>query len=241
MSDPHSRIIFPLDVDSSDEAHKWCKTLEGRVGIMKVGLELFTACGPAIFNVTHAYNFDVMLDLKLLDIPETVEKAVLAAGKHRVKFLTVHVGQRAMMERAAKAAEDVGITLLGVTVLTSMVQQDLLDLGYSDPTGDRDALGDAVDMAVRTRVYLGRHCGLKGFVGSPQEVALLRELAPEATLVVPGVRPAGAALNDQKRVATPAKAMEDGADYLVVGRPIRNAPNPVAAAQGIAEEIRPFA
>jgi len=172
-----------------------------------------------------------MLDLKLHDIPETVERAVARAGElspFGVKFLTLHVQQRETMRRAVKAAEKSGIQLLGVTVLTSMTETDLKDFCY-----EGDALG-----AVLSRAKLAAEEGITGFVTSPREVAILRRTYPHAVLVTPGIRPTGSTEeSDQKRIGTPGQAVEDGADYIVVGRPIRDADNPVAMAGLIAAEI----
>lgn len=231
----HERIIFALDVPDWYAAAPLVADLWDHVGLFKVGLELFTAESREIFDILQGR---VMLDLKLLDIPETVERAILATAKFNVKFLTIHVGQGAMMERAVKAAEKVGSKILGVTVLTSMTRSDLSDVNavdYSEFFGAEDA----VQAVVGARVEHGISCGLRGFVCSPKEVDMIRKETHglDITLVVPGVRPFGDELNDQKRVATPEQAVQDGADYVVVGRPIRDAEDPVKAAQSIARSI----
>ena len=221
---PHDRIIFALDVPRLTEAQKFISLLDGHVGAFKVGLELFMGVGVAVLRLITK---PVMLDLKLHDIPETVERAVLCAGDLGVKFVTVHVQQRETMRRAVKAAEKSGIQLLGVTVLTSMTDTDLKDFCVE---------GDTLN-AVLTRAKLAAEEGVTGFVTSPREVGLLRGAHPKAVLITPGIRPVGGEADDQKRTGTPAQAVQDGADYLVVGRPIRDADNPVAMAGLIAAEI----
>ncbi len=225
------RIIFALDVPSVADAERCIGLLEDHVGVFKVGLELFMQAGPAILK---SIKRPVMLDLKLHDIPETVERAVVRAGELGVQFVTLHVQQRETIVRAARVAEDSKVQLLGVTVLTSIGERDLMDLNLPcqcDPT--------YFDPAERVMMLakFASGCGLTGFVCSPKEVKMLRTALPKAVLVIPGIRPAGAAAGDQKRTGTPAEAVKDGADYLVVGRPIRDAPDPVAAAKAIAAEI----
>jgi orotidine-5'-phosphate decarboxylase len=175
-----------------------------------------------------------MLDLKLHDIPETVERAVGQAGDLGVKFLTLHVQQRDTMRRAVKMAEKTGLQLLAVTVLTSMTEADLMDLmqpDMADPT-----FFDPAKRALRMAMFAADQ-GVTGFVCSPQEAKALRTALPKSVIVTPGIRPAGADAGDQKRVGTPSQAVADGADYLVVGRSIREAPDPVAAAASFADEV----
>lgn len=221
---PHERIIFALDVPTYAEADKLVALLNQDVGAWKIGLELFMSPDRKSLGPT---TLPIMLDLKLHDIPETVERAVLRAGDIGVKFCTLHVQQKETMRRAVKAAEKSGLQLLGVTVLTSMTETDLKDFCIE---------GDTVK-AVLTRAKLAWEEGITGFVTSPREVGLLREAYPRAILVTPGIRPAGSEAGDQKRTGTPAQAVQDGASYIVVGRPIRDAPDPVAAAKAIAQEI----
>jgi orotidine-5'-phosphate decarboxylase len=223
---PQDRIIFALDVPNHDEAEKFIWMLDGHVGAFKVGLELFTAVGPEVLKKITTQQ--VMLDLKLHDIPETVERAVLRAGEHGVKFLTLHVQQRETMRRAVKAAEKTGLQLLGVTVLTSMTDTDLKDFCFE---------GDTLN-AVMTRTKLAYEEGVKGFVTSPREVSILRKTYPDSILVTPGIRLADSTdADDQKRIGSPSQAVQDGADFIVVGRPIRDADNPAAMAGIIAAEI----
>jgi orotidine-5'-phosphate decarboxylase len=199
------------------------------VGVLKVGLELFVREGPSATKLGAELGADVFLDLKLMDIPETVERAVASAAELGVKYLTVHAsGGSKMLERAQQRAEPSGLILLAVTVLTSLDASDLSALGVErDPAAHVLGLG-----------RLAREAGIGGLVCSAAEVGALRSaLGPELVLVTPGIRPAGASHDDQKRVATPAAALAAGASLLVVGRPIRDAVDPRAAAEAILAEI----
>lgn len=224
-------ICFALDVPTSRVAEDYVANLEPHVGAFKVGLELFIASG-GLPETTRP----IVLDLKLHDIPETVGRAVRAGGDLGARFMTLHIQQRATLESAIKAAEEYDMTLLGVTVLTSMTERDCRDLlvhaNDDDPTyctpGER-----AVGLA-----KFAYEVGLRGLVCSPQEVKVLKTFCPDAFFLVPGVRPAGSATGDQRRVGTPSQAVRDGANLIVVGRPIRDAQNPVAAAQAILQEAR---
>jgi len=204
------------------------------VGVLKVGLELFVQAGPEAVGLGVELGRDVFLDLKLCDIPETVGRAVGSAATLGARYLTVHAGGgHAMLERAVAAAKDAPapLTILAVTMLTSLDASDLAAQGIGSE--GRGVRGHVVRMA-----RLAWQAGVRGFVTSPAEVAALREeLGPEAFLVTPGVRPAGADVGDQKRVATPASAIGAGADLLVVGRPIRDAADPLAAARRLVDEI----
>ena len=217
------------------EAVELASDLYESIGVIKVGLQLFISSGTSILSIGRELGVDVFLDLKLHDIPNTVAKAVEEAAKHDVNFMTVHAsGGPAMLKAAVDAAPE-GMTILAVTVLTSLGPEDL----------ERMNVNVGHHSVVRTHVLdlakMAWECGVRGFVCSPLEVKALREeFGPEAVLVVPGIRPADSANQDQKRVATPERAVEDGASYIVVGRPIRNAENPKKAAQAIAESIRPF-
>jgi orotidine-5'-phosphate decarboxylase len=222
------RIVLPLDVSTLDEAASLSEKLADEVGVLKIGLELFTSIGPGVLRIGKDLGLDVFLDLKLHDIPETVERAVRSATKHGVKYLTVHAsGGPEMLQRAVKAAGQ-DIIILAVTVLTSLNDDDLRSVGVSRPVKDQ----------VPGLARMAWEAGVRGFVCSPLEVSMLRHsLGPEAFLVVPGIRPAGTDTGDQKRIATPTSAIRAGADLLVVGRPIRDAADPVAAARAIAAEI----
>ena len=231
---PRERLVFPLDFPTLAEARQAAERLAPSVGVLKVGLELFVREGPAAtrLGTTGSMGCEVFLDLKLHDIPETVERAVDGAAALGVRYLTVHAGGgSAMLARAVAAAARAPspLTILAVTVLTSLDTGDLAAQGVP---------GSARDHVIR----LGRmawEAGVRGFVTSPAEARALREaLGPTALLVTPGIRPAGSGAGDQKRVATPAQAIADGADLLVVGRPIRDAANPRAAAEAVVAEIQ---
>jgi orotidine-5'-phosphate decarboxylase len=221
--------VFPLDVPDLGTASAWVDRLAASVGVFKVGLQLFTAEGPAAVRRVHERGGACFLDLKLHDIPATVASAVTSAAGLGVRYLTVHAanGPRAL-EAAAAAARPTGTRLLAVTVLTSLGPDELRAVG----------LEGSPEAAALRLARLARDAGIDGFVTSPHECATLRrELGGDALLVVPGVRPQGSAPDDQRRAATPGEATRAGADLLVVGRPIRGAQDPVAAAQAIAAEI----
>jgi len=229
MSD---RIVLPLDVPTLEEAGSLAAELADLVGVLKIGLELFVAAGPAVLDVGRKHGRPIFLDLKLHDIPETVERAVAAAAAHGVRYLTVHTsaGREALGRAARRAEKESGgaLILLGITVLTSMDASDLAAQGIP-----RSPAEQALALA-----RMAHEEGIQGFVCSPQEVASLRRaLGDRVTLAVPGVRPVGADVGDQKRVATPTAAIAAGADLLVVGRPIRDAEDRRAAARAIGAEI----
>jgi orotidine-5'-phosphate decarboxylase len=229
---PHRRIAFPLDVATAADARALAAKIAPAVGVLKIGLELFVAEGPKILELGLEHDRPIFLDLKLHDIPETVERAVAAACAHGVRYLTVHAaGGPEMLRRAAARAEQESggrTTILAVTVLTSMSEDDLRAIGVAaEPNAQ-----------VTHLAKLAWSCGVRGFVCSPLEVAALRHaLGPDAVLVVPGVRPAGAEAGDQKRIATPGATIRAGANLLVIGRPIRDAADPIAAAAAIAREM----
>jgi orotidine-5'-phosphate decarboxylase len=235
MSDDRARIAYALDFASAAEAREAAVRVAPAIGMIKVGLELFVHEGPSIVALGREVNLPVFLDLKLHDIPETVERAVAQASKLGARLVTVHAsGGRTMLKRAvARAASEGGdLAICAVTVLTSLDESDLGDIGMAGPPSEA-----AVRLA---RVAFDE--GVRWFVCSPAEVRSLRgALGKDAVLVTPGVRPANAALGDQKRVATPEQAIADGADWVVVGRPIRDAADPLAAAQAIAASIAPKA
>jgi len=231
---PAPELIVALDVSSATEAAAVVRRIGGAVSLYKVGLELFVADGPDTLAMLADRGKRVFLDLKLHDIPRTVARAVASASRFGAELLTLHAsGGRAMLQAAAQAAAESGGTtkLLAVTVLTSLDDADLAELGVGRPAADQvDALG---------RLAVG--AGAQGLVCSPREVGRLRAaLGAGPYLVTPGVRPAGGDLGDQKRVATPAQAARDGASALVVGRPVLEAPDPRAAARAIASELAPF-
>jgi orotidine-5'-phosphate decarboxylase len=222
-----NRLIAALDTPSRAEADTLLRALDGVPSWIKVGLELFCSEGPQVVADYVASGRRVMLDLKLHDIPETVARATARVAALGAGLLTVHAsGGRAMLEAAVKAAG--GTRVLAVTVLTS------LDDGDLDQTGCRGPVGELV----RRRAELAAACGCAGIVASPREVAAVREVVPDDFLIVtPGVRPPGAASGDQKRVMTPRQAREAGADLVVVGRPLRDAPDPASAARAIVAEL----
>jgi orotidine-5'-phosphate decarboxylase len=221
-------LIVALDVDSLAAAEEFSTRLVGAVRWVKVGLELFVAHGAEPVRALQARGFKVMLDLKLHDIPETVGRATERAAALGVDLLTVHTaGGWRMLERAAAAAGP-KMKVLGVTVLTSLDAKDLARVGVTEP----------LEEVVVARAQLAMETGIHGVVASPAEAARIRAGAPAGFLIVtPGVRPAGAETGDQKRVATPSAAKAAGADFIVVGRPIRDAKDPRAAAQAILAEI----
>jgi orotidine-5'-phosphate decarboxylase len=222
------RLIVALDFPNPAKALALVSTLSGTVSIYKIGLQLYTAAGPEIVRAVAATGAGIFLDLKLHDIPNTVAKSVAAAGELGIRMLTLHLsGGRAMLE-AAVAAKPPGLALFGVTVLTSSTDETLRETGVAS----------ALDAQVIRLGALGKKAGIDGLITSPQEVRVLRErLGPEITLVTPGVRPTWAEANDQKRFTTPHEALESGADYLVIGRPITAAPDPRAAMERLLEEI----
>jgi len=221
------RLIVALDVPSHAEAKRLVETLDDAVTFYKIGLELFMA-GDYFDLIAWltARGKKVFADLKFYDIPATVERAVRALSRHPVTFATVH-GDRAIMEAAARGREG-DLKILAVTVLTSLDEKALEDLGYQ---GDLQAL-----VLKRTRQAL--EAGLDGVIASGLEAGLIRETIGAAPLIVtPGVRPEGSASQDQKRVVTVAQAFVNGSDYIVVGRPIRDAADPRAAARAIQRRI----
>ncbi|MBI5906391.1 MAG: orotidine-5'-phosphate decarboxylase [Deltaproteobacteria bacterium] len=224
------RIIVALDTDSPEAALATVKALSGEVGMFKVGMELFPRGGPELVRRIREAGHGVFLDLKFHDIPNTVAGAVRSAAALGCRFATVHAsGGRAMLAAAAEAAKGTGTTVLAVTVLTSLDDADLADVGFS--SGSADAVQRLAGLAVAS--------GAGGIVCSAKEVASVRaRVGPAVVLVTPGVRMPGEDAGDQKRVVTPADAIRRGADYLVVGRPITKAADPKAAARAIAASMR---
>jgi orotidine-5'-phosphate decarboxylase len=233
-----SPIVLALDTPDLDEARAWAAAAGSAIGLVKVGLELFGAHGPAAVRALRADGHRVMLDLKLHDIPATVGRAVAALDPLGAELLTVHAaGGGAMLEAALAATTGAG-RIAAVTVLTSLDGDDLAAIGLGQP-----------DAATERLARLALDAGCRALVCSPLEVARVRALAgPDVTLVCPGVRPvapgparpaavpAGTGVDDQARVATPGEALAAGADLLVVGRPITRAPDPAAAAGAISAE-----
>jgi orotidine-5'-phosphate decarboxylase len=235
--DPSEKLIVALDVPSLEEAEKLVKKLSPAVKTFKVGKELFTAAGPRAVEMVHSYKSRVFLDLKFHDIPNTVASACEAAARLGVFMMNVHaLGGKTMLFSAVQAVHKVAEEnktvhprLLGVTVLTSMKDRDLKEVGISKKVGRQ-----VKDLAVLTQ-----QCGLDGVIASPQEIKLIRKsVGGNFLIVTPGVRPVWAARGDQKRVMTPKEAIEEGADFIVVGRPITQDKDPAAATEKILKEIR---
>lgn len=222
----HNPICVALDLSDRAEIMALVEALDTSIGTLKVGLTAFTSCGPELVSEL-AQTADVFLDLKLHDIPVQVAGAVAAAEALGPRFLTVHAsGGRAMLEAAAEAADEMEI--LAVTVLTSLGGEDLSDIGMD---------GSASDQVARL-AELALSAGAHGLVCSPLEVEMLRARfgpvsAGGPVLVVPGIRPQGSAQGDQRRTMTPSEALRAGADHIVIGRPITEAPDPLAAARAI--------
>jgi len=228
------KLAFALDFATLAEAEQGAARVTDAVGVLKVGLELFVSEGPRAVELGRKLGCHIFLDLKLHDIPETVERAVAAAAAHGVRYLTLHAsGGPKMLAAAARRAEreNTGLTLLAITVLTSLDAADLDAVGVS---------ASPADHALRL-ARLAHGQGIPGMVCSALEVGALREaLGPNAVLVTPGIRPQiqDNGTDDQKRTGTPSSAIRAGSSLLVVGRPIRDASDPAAAARAISDEIQ---
>ncbi len=229
MQNARERLIVALDVSNAAQARSLVTELGDCVSLFKVGKQLFTAEGPAVVRDLVASGRKVFLDLKFHDIPNTVAEAVRAAARLGASMLTVHASGGAKMLRAATdAAGRGGPMVLGVTVLTSLDDSDLQEIGVS---------GRVLDQVLRLAALV-RSNGCGGVVASPNEVRAIRQtLGSGFAIVTPGIRPAGQSAGDQARVATAADAIRAGATHLVVGRPIAAAPDPAAAARAISQEI----
>jgi orotidine-5'-phosphate decarboxylase len=226
------RIIVALDFPAAQPALDLVQRLDPRLCRLKVGKELFTRAGPTLVETLQTRGFEVFLDLKFHDIPNTVAGACAAAADLGVWMVNVHAGGgRRMMEAAREALDKVATSpplLIAVTVLTSMAREDLNEVGVDGEPADQ----------VQRLASLANASGLDGVVCSPREVALLRASQGDAfTLVTPGIRPAGSASDDQRRVMTPAQAMEAGSNYLVIGRPVTAADDPIAALDAIDRDM----
>lgn len=228
-------IIFPLDVPSTVEARRYVELLTDHVGMFKVGLELFVRSGPDIVKLIQGCGpAGIFLDLKLHDIPATVAGTMKVIADYCVRFVTVHCGESPAMLQAAVAAAGTGVRVLGVTVLTSVSAADIRAAGFRT-----ELAGDASGLVMH-RAAMARSAGCAGVVCSGLEVkAVKQNFGPDFIAVTPGIRPRWdiSGMDDQKRITTPAEAVQDGADYLVIGRPIRNAGDPCEAARRIAHEI----
>ena len=225
------RIIVALDLSSRDSAVSLVKQLDASLCRLKVGKELFTACGPLLVEKLIDLGFDVFLDMKFHDIPNTVARACDVASRLGVWMLTIHAaGGRDMLSRAREAVDNSGNDplLIGVTVLTSMLNKDLQETGIRSST----------DTQVMRLAHLCRETGLDGVVCSAMEAEQLRtEFGDDFCLVTPGIRPAGMDQDDQRRIVTPSDAIRVGSNYLVIGRPITQAKDPLKALNKIATEI----
>ena len=223
------RLIVAIDRSSRDDILRIADVLHGAAGVLKIGLQAFVANGPSIVREVLARTARVFLDLKIHDIPNTAKHAVTEAASLGAAMVTVHsAGGAAMLRACAAAAEVGGSTLLGVTILTSLDDEELLRIGFA---------GSSLDNAVRL-AKLAEASGLRGVVASPHEVAAIREACGRGMLiVVPGIRPEGSEAGDQRRTTTPAAAIAAGADYIVVGRPVTDAGDPRAAALAIVDSL----
>jgi orotidine-5'-phosphate decarboxylase len=234
--DASERLIFPLDVPTADEAKEWVEKLDGTVRFFKIGLELYTATGVSLVPYLVGRGKRVFLDIKYYDIPETVKGAVRKIAQMGVSFATVH-GNGAIIRAAVEGRGNSDLKLLSITVLTSLDNDDLKDLG----------LGGSVTDLVLLRARKSLEAGCDGVISSPKDASGIRsmiasEIRPKSgdrfLIVTPGVRDRLASKDDHKRQSTPTEAIESGADYLVVGRPIRQAVNPAQKAKDLISEMQ---
>jgi orotidine-5'-phosphate decarboxylase len=227
------KIIFALDVHDLAEIDRYAEMLSGKVGMFKIGKELFTSCGLEAVHTVQRHGGEVFLDLKYHDIPNTVAKAMVAAARLGVQLANLHaLGGAEMMETTVREVHrefgDNRPRLLAVTILTSSTAETLQRVGIEHPVEE---------MVVRL-ARLAQEAGMDGVVASPLEIGPIRAACgPDFLIVTPGVRPSFAAVDDQKRIMTPGEAVAAGADYLVIGRPIAKAADPVAATELIVDEI----
>ena len=231
------RLIVALDVDTEAKAVSLAEKLKDDVSIFKIGFELFSSCGPSVARSIAGLGLKVFLDLKFHDIPNTVSRAAVSVTKLGIFMLNLHaLGGMEMMKKAAadvkSEAQRLGIErprIIAVTVLTSMDEKELKKAG----------IDDNINREVLRLALLAKEAGLDGVVASPKEAALIRKEAGKDFLIVtPGVRPSWSSAGDQKRIATPARAVRSGADYIVVGRPVTGADDPAAAARKIISEMQ---
>ncbi len=224
----HDRLILALDVPSAEEADRLMRRVEGTVRFVKIGLELYTAAGPDIVKRALDRGNRVFLDLKFLDIDETVRRATARVAELGVEFLTVHANRKAL-NAAIEGRGERPLKLLAVTVLTNFDSADLRDMGIQWSVAD----------LVTARAKLAAELGCDGVVASGEEPATIRRnVGPKLLIVTPGIRPAGKGLDDHARPTTPTQSIKAGSDYLVVGRPIRDAADPKDAAQAILAEMQ---
>lgn len=222
---PHDRLVVAVDLSARDEILRLVETLRGSVGVFKIGLQAFIANGPAIVRDVVGRGERVFLDLKIHDIPNTARHAVAEAASLGVSMATVHTAGGETMLRACNHDT---LLVLGVTVLTSLTETDLLEIGFG---------GSAVDNVVRL-ARLAQSSGLRGVVASPLEIEPIREACgKDFVILTPGIRPKDSDAGDQQRVMTPGQAVRAGADYIVVGRPITDAADPRSAALRVVDEM----
>ncbi len=230
--EPEKIIVFPLDVPNLKEALYWVERLNGLVGVYKIGLELFTSCGPKIVEeIKKRSNNKIFLDLKLYDIPNTLARTVKVISELGIDWVTVHtLSGRPALKDAVKSSFN-NLKIIAVTILTSLDRADLMELGFNS-----ELIRDIKELVFKL-AQIAYKCGCDGVVCSAKEVSRIKEVFPELITVVPGIKWEKAG-NDQLRVATPYEAILAGADYLVIGRPIREASSPEEVCQKIAEEIK---
>lgn len=222
------RLILALDVPSASEAERLMDAVQGQVSFVKVGLELYTAAGPDIVRRMISRGKRIFLDLKFLDIEETVRRATERVAGMGVELLTIHANRKAL-SAAVKGRGNSPLKLLAVTVLTNFDSHDLREMGIQH----------SVQELVTARALLASEVGCDGVVASGEEPAVLRpKVGPRFLIVTPGVRPAGKGVDDHARATTPTQTISAGADYLVIGRPIREAADPAVAAAAILAEMQ---
>jgi orotidine-5'-phosphate decarboxylase len=228
MTNAADKIIVALDVATKEKALELVQELRDQISFFKIGLQLYTAEGPEIVRAVLATGSKVWLDLKLHDIPNTVARAVESASHLGVHMLTIHLSGGSEMIRAATGARSYDMMILGVTVLTSATEQTLREIGIADNVADQ----------VLRLARLGTQAGIDGVVASPHEIKTLRhEFGDKIKIAVQGIRPRWAEPGDQKRFMTPREALEAGADYIGIGRPITAHRNPREAVERILEEL----
>ncbi len=223
------RLVFALDVPTAQAAEALLDRVHETVGVIKIGLELFTSEGPAFVRMVQRYGKPVFLDLKVLDIAETVQRTVARVADMGVSFLTVHAERKALAAAVKGRAGNQAMNILAVTVLTNLDQADLRESGCDG----------TIEQTVVARARMAAEVGCDGVIASGREPAAIRStIAAPLLIVTPGVRPAGRGVDEHARAATPRQAIHAGADYVVVGRPIRDAPDPCAAARAIVDEMQ---
>ena len=223
------RLVFALDVPTAKVAEAMLDRVQETVGVIKIGLELFTSEGPAVVRMVQRYGKPVFLDLKVLDIAETVQRTVARVADMGVTFLTVHGERKALAAAVQGRAGHPAMNILAVTVLTNVGLADLRECGFDG----------TVEQVVVSRARMAAEVGCDGVIASGKEPTAIRSAIDSSLLIVtPGVRPAGQGVDEHARATTPRQAIHAGADYLVVGRPIRDAPDPCAAAQAIVDEMQ---